>query len=88
LASNQARGQVMPTGEITQIIRSRGVGFLRETNKVDDILFYLEAVPLGSRGRLAEGQKVEFDRAVPNAGNDGRNGAVNVRLLKLPWAPM
>jgi cold shock CspA family protein len=78
----------MPTGEITQIVRNRGLGFLRETNKVDNILFYLEAVPLGSRGRLTEGQRVEFDRAGPNAGNNGKNGAVNVRLVMLPWAPI
>ena len=75
----------MPTGEITQIVRSRGLGFLRETNKADDILFYLEAIPLGTRGRLEEGQKVEFDRVPANYGDTGKSGAVNVRLLRLPW---
>jgi cold shock CspA family protein len=78
----------MPTGAITRIVRNRGLGFLRETNMVDDILFYLEGVPLGTRGRLAEGQKVEFDRASADYGDEGKNGAVNVRLLKAPWAPM
>ena len=73
----------MATGEITQIVRNRGLGFLRETNKLKDILFYLEGVPLGTRGRLEQGQKVEFDLADPH-GND-KNEAVNVRLSRPSW---
>jgi cold shock CspA family protein len=76
----------MATGEITQIVRSRGLGFLRETNKADDILFYLEAVPIGTRGRLAEGQKVEFERADAQDSGRDKNEAVNVRLSRPPQA--
>jgi cold shock CspA family protein len=69
----------MSTGEITRIVRNRGLGFIRQAGEKNELRFYLESVALKTRGLLAEGKIVEFEKE-DDYGDEGASPAVNVRL--------
>jgi cold shock CspA family protein len=71
----------MSTGQITRIVKNSGLGFIRQAGERNELRFYLESVALRTRGLLAEGQLVEFEK--DDAYNDdGKGAAVNVRLAR------
>ena len=67
----------MPTGQIKNIVRDRGFGFIQETGTSEEIFFHSSALPAGVFDQLKEGQHVEFEKG-PDPRDPHRMRAANV----------
>ena len=68
----------MAIGEIKRLQTETGIGFICQSEDSEEFLFHSTALIGGTFDRLAEGQRVEFDRqAYP--GTSGKSRAINVR---------
>ena len=73
----------MPIGEIIRIKTEVGIGFIRQTGVVGDILFHSGSLMDGIFDQLSEGQKVEFDhKPYAHASASGKSRATNIRLVR------
>lgn len=71
----------MATGQIKNIVRDRGFGFIQETGESQDIFFHTSSLPPGGFDQLSEGQSVEFDKN-PDPRDAKRMRAENVRVVQ------
>ena len=68
----------MATGQIKNLVRDRGFGFIKPSEGSEDVFFHSTSVTGGGFDELKEGQTVEFDtEADPR--NPQRTRAANVR---------
>lgn len=69
----------MATGQIKQLQRERGFGFIRPAGASDDLFFHSSALQGLVFDELSEGQAVEFEKQ-PDERDPRRSRAVNVRV--------
>ena len=67
----------MATGAVKFFNENKGFGFIQPEGGSKDVFVHISAVERSGIGRLAEGQKVNFEVEV---GRDGRESATNIQL--------
>ncbi|MEL6424821.1 MAG: cold-shock protein [Pseudomonadota bacterium] len=68
----------MATGTVKWFNTTKGFGFIQPEGGSKDVFVHISAVERAGLTGLADGQKIEYEL---EAGRDGRQSAVNLKLL-------